>query len=380
MYKRRLQLRKLLQHRSLFLLGPRQTGKSTLLLNEFPNAKYFNLLEADTFRQLASHPELIRQTLTPQDKLVIIDEVQKLPALLDEVHLLIERNKQLRFLLTGSSARKLRRGSANLLAGRAWFCHLHPLVSAEVSDTQLLHRLNRGSLPAMLDSKLPEEDLKAYVGTYLQEEIKAEGLSRSIENFSRFLEVASLGNGEQLNFTSIANDSAVPQRTIREYYKILEDTLVGYQLPAYQKTVKRKPMATSKFYLFDLGVANTLMRRAEIRAGSELFGRAMEHLVFLELKAYLDYQRLDLPLTYWRSLSQMEVDFVIGDAVAIEVKMRPRIAAADLKGLMALHEEVPLKRRIVVAAESRYRRTDNGTEVIPYQQFFRDLWLDKIIA
>ncbi len=301
MYKRALDLRETVRHKSIFLFGPRQTGKSTLVRETFPDAAYYDLLEADTFRELSARPEYLRQTLKAEQSIVVVDEVQKLPALLDEIQLLLDRNKKLRFILTGSSARKLKRGAANLLGGRAWICRLHPLLSIELDYSRLLDRLNRGSLPAIIDSEHYREDLKAYVGTYLREEIRAEGLTRSIENFSRFLEVAGLTSGEQINFAAVADDAGFPPRTVREHYQILEDTLVGHQIPAYQKTSKRKPVATAKFFFFDIGVANTLKRIQGIEAGSDTYGRALEHLVFLELRGYLDYRRLDHELTYWRS-------------------------------------------------------------------------------
>ncbi len=378
MYERILDLKELLRHRSIFLFGARQTGKSTLLHHLFPDAIFFDLLEADTFRELSARPEYMRQTVPPGTELVIIDEIQKLPRLLDEVHLMIERNRDLRFVLTGSSACKLKRGGANLLAGRAWVAHFHPLVSPEIGPGRLLQRINRGSLPAVLDSELPHEDLKAYVGTYLQEEIRAEGLTRSVENFSRFLEVAGTCNGEQINYTAVGSDAGVPPRTVREFFRILEDTLIGYQLPAYRKTVKRKPVATSKFFFFDVGVANTLLKRSEVVPGSETFGRALEHLIFLELRARLDYRRIDEPLTYWRSRSRLEVDFLIGDRIAIEVKAKPRVVRRDLSGLRALSEELSLERKIVVSAEPR-RRIDEGIEILPVRQFLEELWAGSII-
>ncbi len=379
MYPRILKLKELVRHKSLFLLGPRQTGKSTMLRTLFPNAAYYDLLEADTFRELSARPEYLRQTLPPSTKLVIVDEIQKLPSLLDEIQLLIDRDREIRFILTGSSARKLKRGGANLLAGRAWICRLHPLVSAELGFERLLDRLNRGSLPAILDSSLPEDDLKAYVGTYLREEIQAEGLTRSIPGFSRFLETAGLTNGEQVNFSAVANDAGVPARTVREHYQILEDTLIGHQLPAYRKTVKRKPVATSKFYFFDVGVANVLMRRGKIIPGSDVFGRALEHQIFLELRSFLDYKRLDVELSFWRSQSQFEVDFLLGDRIAIEVKGKSRVSERDYRGLRALGEEIRLKRKLVVCMEKAVRRTDDGTEIQPVQRFLQDLWEGKIL-
>lgn len=378
MYGRLLNLRDLVRHKSLFLLGPRQTGKSTLLRETFPEAAYYDLLEADTFRELSARPELVRQTLEPSRELLIVDEIQKLPGLLDEIQLLLDRNRKLRAILTGSSARKLKRGGANLLAGRAWFCRLHPLVTPELGEPRVLDRANRGALPAVIDSPHFKEDLKAYVGTYLQEEIRAEGLARSIENFSRFLEVAGLTNGEQIDFTAVGSDAGIPPRTVREHYQVLEDTLVGHVLPPYRKTRKRKPVATSKFYFFDLGVAKVLKRTGTIEEGSQPYGRSLEHLVFLELKAFLDYRRDDRELTYWRSTSQFEVDFLLGDSVAVEVKSKPRVSERDYRGLLALAEEVKLKRRIVVCGETRPRRADDGVEVLPVARFLNDLWKGEI--
>jgi predicted AAA+ superfamily ATPase len=380
MYRRILDLKETIRHKSIFLFGPRQTGKSTLVRQTFPEAAFYDLLEADTFRELSARPEYLRQTLNPQQLVLIVDEIQKLPVLLDEIQLLIERNKKLRVILTGSSARKLKRGAANLLGGRAWVCRLHPLVSAEFDDDRLMDRLNRGSLPAIIDSELYKEDLKAYVGTYLHEEIRAEGLARSIENFSRFLEVAGMTSGEQINFTAVAEDAGFPPRTVREHYQILEDTLVGYQLPAYQKTSKRKPVATAKFYFFDVGVANTLKRIPVIEEGSDAYGRALEQLVFLELRGYLDYHRLDHQLSYWRSRSQFEVDFVVGDEIGVEVNSKSRVSPRDYKGLHALGEEVRLKRKIVVCREKMRRRADDGAEIMPPTAFFKELWSGALIV
>jgi len=380
MFSRIIGLRDILTHSSVFLFGPRQTGKSTLLRTLFPQAKFYDLLEADTFRELSAAPELIRQRLQAEDTLVIIDEIQKLPTLLDEVHLLIERNKSLRFILTGSSARKLKRGGANLLAGRALICRLHPLVSLEVSYEHIHERLNYGSLPAVFTSSVPQELLKAYVGVYLQEEVLAEGLVRNIGAFSRFLSTAGLTNGEQVNFTAVGSDTGIPPRTVREHYQILEDTLIGYLLPPLQKTQKRKPVSTPKFYFFDVGVANVLAKRGPIVPGAELFGRALEHFVFLELRAYLDYRRLDYPLTYWRSRSQFEVDFVIGDEIAVEVKGKSLVSARDLKGLQALSEDITLRRKILVCTEREPRRFEDNLDVLPVETFLRKLWGGEIVA
>ena len=379
MYKRSLPLLDIIKRKSIFLFGARQTGKSTLLRTLFPEAKYYDLLEADTFRELNTHPELIRQRLVDNDKIIIIDEVQKLPSLLDEVHLLIERNKELRFILTGSSARKLHRKGINLLAGRAWRYNLFPLTSFEVGIDRVFELISKGGLPTVLDSPFPKREINEYVGSYLADEIKAEGLTRSVENFSRFLVTAAACNNEQLNFTSIANDAQVPSRTVREYFQILEDTLIGSTLKPFQKTVKRKPVATAKFYFFDVGVANCLAKRLEFEKGSESYGKALEHFIFTELKSYISYKEKDLSLTYWRSQSQLEVDFVIGDNIGIEVKSKMHISPQDCKGLIALNEEVTLKHKIIVCNEKEARRLENGIQILPVEAFLKMLWNDEII-
>jgi predicted AAA+ superfamily ATPase len=374
MIRRIIQFDNLLTHRSIFLFGPRQVGKSTFLKAQYPEAKFYNLLQADTFKELTARPELIRRSLTEEDNLIVIDEIQKLPSLLDEVQGMMTDRPSLRFILTGSSARKLKRGGANLLAGRALLQRLHPLVYPEIREIDLLQRINRGNLPAILNSPVYSEDLTSYVGTYLKEEIAEEGLSRGIEDFSRFLEVAALTNGKQINYTEVGSDTGVPPRTIREYYQILEDTYLGWTLPAFQKTVKRKPVSTGKFYFFDLGVVNSLLKRGQIQFASELYGEALEHLIFLELKAFLDYSRYNVELTYWRSLSQLEVDFVLGDVIGIEVKSKSRVAKRDYKNLLALREEFPKMRTIVVSNESQPWRTEEGVEVMPAAFFLQKLW------
>jgi len=378
-YNRIINLSSSLARRSVFLLGARQTGKSTLLRSRFPTARYVNLLAADTFRQLSSAPEKLRQSLSPEDSLVVIDEVQKLPSLLDEVHLMIESNKKLRFILTGSSARKLRRGGANLLAGRAHTHYLYPLTWAETDRSQLVSRLQFGGIPSVLDSPDPWKDLQEYVGVYLQEEIRAESLTRSIEAFSRFLSVAGLANGEQLNFTKIGNDAQVPPRTVREFFTVLDDTLIGFQLPAFQKTLTRKAVATSKFYFFDLGVAHALQGVRELPRGTEHYGRALEHLVATELRAYLSYSQIEEPLTYWRSTSQIEVDFLVGTVLGIEVKGAGQVGERDAKGILALGEDIRLKRRIIICNESERRTLNCGVEVYPLESFLADLWKGEII-
>jgi predicted AAA+ superfamily ATPase len=380
MYQRALQLQSNIAQKSHFLFGARQTGKSTLLRTLFPESFYVNLLEANTFRLLSSNPESLRQSLKPNEKIVVIDEVQKLPSILDEVHLLIERNKMLRFVLTGSSARKLRRRGVNLLAGRAWTEYLFPLTTQEVGIDRLHDLLLIGGLPAVLDSSDPQRELREYVGVYLQEEIRAEALTRSIEAFSRFLTVAGLANGQQLNFTKIGNDAQVPPRTVREFFSVLEDTLIGYQLRPVGTSRKRKSVATSKFFFFDLGVAHCLQGISSLAIGTHQYGVALEHLIANELRAALHYQGVHQPLQYWRSLSQLEVDFVIGDILAVEVKSAGRVSEQDAKGLRALQEEIRFKRRIIVSLEQTARRLDDGIEVLPLKEFLGKIWCGELFS
>ena len=379
MYKRSLPLLDIIKRKSLFLFGARQTGKSTLLKTLFPHAKYYDLLAANTFRELNINPELIRQRLTDHDKIIIIDEVQKLPSLLDEAHLLIERNKDLRFILTGSSARKLYRKGVNLLAGRAWRYNLFPLTSFEVGIDRAFELITKGGLPTVLDSPSPKREIDEYVGSYLSDEIKAEGLARSIENFSRFLVTAVTCNSEQLNFTSIANDAQVPSRTVSEYFRVLEDTLIGNVLEPFKKTVKRKPVSMAKFYFFDVGVANGLAKMSEFEQGSDYYGKALEHFIFTEIRSYLSYKEKDIPLTYWRSQSKLEVDFVIGDSIGIEVKSTMHVSPQDCNGLIAFSEEVRLKHKIIVCNEKEARKLENGIQILPVETFLKMLWDDEIV-
>jgi uncharacterized protein len=380
-YKRFLDLKSLLRHKSIFLFGPRQTGKSTLLKTRFQEeALFVNLLEADTFRELSTRPETLRERIEIQKKsLVIIDEIQKIPSLLDEVHNLIERNKSLKFILTGSSARSLRRKGVNLLGGRALSARLHPLVSWELDFSKLDETLLWGSLPSVIDSEMKKEDLKAYVGTYLQEEIRAEGLVRNLSGFSRFLEVAALCSGQQLHYSAVGNDSAVNERTVKDYFQILTDTFIGQELAPFRKTKSRKSVATPKFYFFDTGVWNALLGRFELSPRTREFGEALEHRVFHELSSYLDYTRSDEPLYYWRPQKQeSEVDFLIGGRVAIEVKGTSRISPSDTKGLQLLSEELKLQKKIIVCNESHPRALDSKIEAIPFKLFCERLWSAEI--
>jgi uncharacterized protein len=302
---------------------------------------------------------------------VVIDEVQRLPGLLNEVQRLIE-TRHVRFLLTGASPRKLRRGGVNLLGGHARVKHLHPLTARELGPHfDLARAAANGLLPAIYFSDDPHADLQAYAGAYLQQEIVAEATTRNVPAFSRFLRVAAACNGTMVNFTNLANDAQVPRTTVYEYFEILKDTLLIHEVPAWKLTTKRKPIGTSKYYFFDVGVVGALQGR-EFRLGTPEFGEAFETLLLHELLCYRDYVAGE-PVHYWRSTSDFEVDFILGEHTAIEVKAKTSIAPQDLKGLRALREEGALKRYVCVALEPRPRRVE-GIEILPFQDFLGRLW------
>lgn len=382
-YQRQLKLLALLQKKSFFLLGPRATGKSSLIKEELGDqAIIFNLLRSDIYLRLSASPweleAMINAKLDQQGaNFIVIDEIQKVPHLLDEVHRLIE-DKKMRFLLTGSSARKLKHGHANLLAGRAWTANLYPLSFSEIPDFDLDHYLRYGGLPAIYNSNDPLEELHAYVETYLYEEIQAESLVRKLPQFSRFLIVAALANGQMLNFAQIASDSSVPASTIREYYSILEDTLIGFMLTPWTKSKKRKAISTAKFYLFDTGVCHALAQTQTLDRNSDLYGRSFEHWVGLELKSYLSYKRLNLSLHYWRSTHQHEVDFIIDDQVAIEVKASKKITERDLKNLHVLQEEKIFKKFFLISQDSNEIKMGN-IHCLHWKNFMERLWSGEII-
>lgn len=378
MYPRILDIFNLLDRKSVFLFGGRQVGKTTFLRVNFPNAVYYDLLASNTFRDLSSNPELIYQR-SEDNQIIIIDEIQKLPILLNEVQRVITDKQNVRFILTGSSARKLKSGSANLLGGRASECTLGPLVSKELNFERLEHRLNFGSLPQIIDSDNPKADLSDYVSLYLQQEIQYEGLVRSIESFSRFLNISALCSGKQINFTELANDCQVTPHILREYFQILTDTFIGKRLPPFRATKKRKAVASSKFYLFDVGVTNFLLGRTNILPKSEHFGDALEQLIVLEVDLYLKYLNIDKELTYWRSTSKFEVDILIGEEVAIEVKGKSFVTEKDTKGILALAEDLPLIRKIIVANEEYPRKLKSGVEVLPINHFLKSLWNGEIV-
>ncbi|NLN02279.1 MAG: ATP-binding protein [Lentisphaerae bacterium] len=386
MYKRIASLEICRRH-TCFLWGARQTGKSTLLRERFPDAVTFDLLLSDEYRRCLQNPSIIRQELSArgltgdnQTAPVIIDEIQKVPDLLDEVHWMIER-MGLRFVLCGSSARKVRRSQANLLGGRAPSLNLHPLTFAEIPDFDLTRALNRGLLPPHYDAEDHDILRNAYVGTYLREEVAAEAVVRNLPAFGRFLEIAALSNGEMIVYQNIARDCGVSSPSVKAYFELLAETLLGRWLPAYTRRARRRVILAPRFYLFDVGIAAALARRARIEPGSELWGRALEHFIFMELSAYRDYKAPNLSLAYWRTTSQLGVDFILADgAVAVEVKSTRMAGDHDLRGLRAFKEEHKPRRTILVSMDAKPRRTDDGVDILPWRVFLEELWSENIVA
>ena len=369
-----------------FLWGPRQTGKSTLLKKLFPKAIRYDLLLSTEYQRLLQEPKLIREQCLAagldrdtQNEPIIIDEIQKNPALLDEIHWLIE-NKGLRFILCGSSARKLKRGHANLLGGRAIRYEMYPLVFPEIPDFSLVKALNSGLIPRHYDSKNPMRLIQAYVGDYLKEEIVSEALTRNIPSFSRFLEIAALSNGAIINYTNIASECGVSSPTVKEYFQILEDTLIGSYLHSFRKRKKRRLVTSPKFYFFDLSPVIYLTHRHKVEPGSEIFGKAFEHYIWMEISAHGSYSEMFYPITYWKTSSGFEVDFVLGDhEIAIEVKSTEFVRSNHLKGLRRFKEEYSVKRSILVSLDSKPRKTEDEIEILPWQTFLNQLWSGDVI-
>lgn len=368
----------LTKKKSLFLLGPRQTGKSSLLKKSFPDCIKINLLLNEDFLRYQKDPGLLRRELAHKKKseLIIVDEIQRLPELLNEVHYLIEDVGH-RFLLTGSSARKLKKSGTNLLGGRAGKITMHPLVRAELKSMFSLKKaLSYGLLPSIFFSEDPISELKDYVGVYLKEEILAEGLTRNLPAFSRFLEAAASMNGKMINYTKVANDAQIPPTTTYEHFKVLEDTLIAKEVVSFSKTNIRKAISTSKFYFFDIGVVRAILGKNEIKPSDADYGDFFEAYLFQELSCYSSYHRL-ADVKYWRSKSNFEVDFILDDRIAIEVKSTKRVSSDDLKGLKALAEEKLMQKYILVSFDKKEQVYD-GIHCLHWENFLDRLMDDSL--
>jgi len=374
---------------SCFLWGARKTGKTSYLNKQYSDSVSYNLLKTDEYIRLLKEPYLLRQEVLGLDhqalsKPIIIDEVQKVPLLLDEVHFLIE-NSSAHFILCGSSARKLKVEGANLLGGRAWRYEFYPLVYPEIPSFDLLRALNNGLVPSHYLATNWKKSIKAYINDYLKEEIKAEGLTRNLRAFAEFLDISAFSNGELVNYSNIARECAIDSKTVKEYFQILIDTLLGYYLMPYKNRTRREDLvATPKFYFFDIGLVNGLKKRTIGQLKGEDAGKALEHYLFMELMAYRGIKDYDFNIAFWRTKSGLEVDFVLGKAeVAIEIKISDKIKPSDLRGLLAFQESYQPKHTILVNTSARKRKLtlDNNQtiEVLPWQEFLKLLWYDKII-
>lgn len=375
--QRRLQL-SLPEGKSAFLWGPRKVGKSYWIRENQSNAILIDLLKTDVFADYASRPALLRERYSEATSLIVIDEVQHLPAILNEVHWLIE-NKGVAFLLTGSSARKLKREHANMLGGRAWRYTMVPLCYPEIEDLDIEKAIISGLLPSHLMSEDPLQDLRAYVADYLKEEIVNEAVVQNIPAFADFLRVAALTNGELLNYANIARESGVSAKVVRSYFQILEDTLLGFRLSPWRKAVDRRLIETEKFYFFDVGVANYLARRKPA-FGTPEFGKAFEHYILMEIKAYQAYRDPELPVYYWRTSNGLEVDIVLGDMeVAVEIKASGRAHETDAKALITLAQAHAVKRAILVSFESEPKKIADKIECLPWRNFLSQLWAGELL-
>lgn len=359
------------QQKSFFLFGPRGTGKSTWVRKVFKDGIYLDLLESDLHNLLLASPRRIETMIPPGYKgWVVIDEIQRIPELLNEVHRLIE-TRGLFFVLTGSSARKLRRKGTNLLAGRALTRRMHPLTAMELGeDFNVGHSLRLGHMPMTFSDPDPEAYLSSYVHTYLREEIQQEGLTRNLQAFARFLEAASFSQASPLNISDVARECDVNRKLAEEYFTILEDLLLAVRLPAFRKRAKRRLAAHPKFLLFDVGVYRAIRPKGIFDRPEEIDGAALETLVFQELRAVNDYFELGYDLYYWRTSNQMEVDFVLyGERglITIEVKRTTRLRKRDLRGLKAFCKDYPMARPILLYG-GRYHRYEKGIEIVPISE------------
>jgi predicted AAA+ superfamily ATPase len=365
-------------NKTAFLWGPRKVGKSYWLRHHLPQCVLIDFLKTDVFAEYVSKPSLLRERYSHTQQRIIIDEVQMVPDILNEVHWLIE-NRDCSFILTGSSARKLRKKHANLLGGRAWRYTMTPLCYPEINDIDVERIMVSGLLPPHLLSPDPIQELRAYVADYLKEEIIAEAAVQNIPAFSEFLRVAAITSGELLNYTNIARETGVSAKVIRSYFQILEDTLLGFRLQPWRKAKNRRLIETEKFYLFDVGLSNYLAQRKP-KFGTPEFGKSFEHYILLELMAYKAYRNPELLLHYWRTSTGLEVDFILGDMeLAIEIKTSKRVHESDIKSLKILQEEHNVKRTLLVSFETEPKILGNNIECLPWKLFLEKLWNQELL-
>ena len=358
---------------SFFLFGPRGTGKSTLLRKRLPNALYIDLLNPEHHRSLQARPERIRELIagSPSADTIIIDEIQRVPELLNVIHAALEEPGHPRFVMTGSSARKLRRSGTNLLGGRAANRSLHPFMACELSEFDLDQALQLGLVPLILGSSNPDETLASYANLYLEQEVQAEGLTRNIGAFARFLEVMSFSHGTVLNASAVARECEIERRTVVNYIDILEDLLLGFRVPVFTRRAKRRTISHPKFYYFDAGVFRSLRPRGPLDSDAEIHGAGLEGLVAQHLRAWVDYSNGKQELTYWHTRGGSEVDFIVYGEIgfyAIEVKHTRRVSPSDLRGLKAFQEDYPEAETALIYRGDERRRIDN-IWCIPAQEF-----------
>ena len=364
----------------MFLFGARQVGKSTLLKKRFPHAIYIDLLNSDLRKRFKQNPTLFKEMLVkyPAETLIVVDEIQKVPELLDEVHSLMVDNG-LFFILSGSSARKIKKSGANQLGGRAIPETLFPLVSAEITDYDLNKAVQNGLIPRHYAAQNAKNRLKAYITLYLKEEIIEEAAVRNVEHFERFMEVAAISDGEIINYENVATDCGVSANTVKSYFQILYDSLIGYEIPAYRKVIKRRLTQAPKFYYFDVGVANYLMHRHQLEPGTPEYGHAFEHLVMQEIIAYLGYKGELDQLSYWHAYTGEEVDAVIGDArIAIEIKSTDNVQRKHVSGLKDFSEEHP-EAQLILVSRDKITRRHGDIDLYYATDFFKSLWSGEII-
>lgn len=362
---------------SFFLFGPRGTGKSTLLTHLFKDALYIDLLQQDNFKLYTAYPERLEEVVkaAKNKTIVIIDEIQKIPELLNQIHFLIEQEKDKIFIMTGSSARKLKKAGTNLLAGRAYKKTMHPFTASELGeDFNLEDALATGLIPVVFASKKRGEALKAYVELYLREEVMMEGLTRNIGDFSRFLEAISFSHGSQLNITNVARECFVGRKTVESYVHILEDLMIAFRVPIFTKRAQRNLSQHPKFYFYDTGLYRALRPAGPLDTPEEIGGAALEGLVFQHLRAYIDHTQSDVNLFFWRTKSGNEVDFVLYGKeffTAIEIKSSAQVRPSDFNGLHSFGEDYEMAKRVLI-----YRGKElfvrKGVTVVPAEIFLRN--------